>query len=87
MNSTVINSIQMELENIKISHQNIENLLGIKNKPDPYIPNRLFQRTTGMGQWVFNRLKAEGKLRLIKRGREIWVHKGDIERYLNGEIQ
>lgn len=89
MDVNTTTSIQMELDLIKRSHHNIEKLLDRNNNTpkDLYIPNKLFQRNTGMGQWVFNRLKSEGKLRLTKRGREIWVHRGDVEKYLNGEIQ
>jgi hypothetical protein len=83
------NAIRTELASIMSSHENIEKLLDIEsnNYQDSYLPNKLFQKMAGISQWIFNRLKAEGKLRIVKRSRELWVHKDDVDRYLNGEIQ
>jgi len=83
------NAIRTELASITASQKNIEKLLDIESNKyqDSYLPNKLFQKMAGISQWIFNRLKAEGKLRMVKRGRELWVHKEDVDRYLNGQIQ
>lgn len=82
-------SIQMELDIIDRSKENIKKILvqnGTQGK-DPFIPNSEFKKAVGIGRFLFERLYRENKLRTTKRGRSIWVHRGDINRYKNGEIE
>ena len=89
MNATTEKSIQNELDSIHKSQVRIESLLGLKKAAlkDYYIPNSIFKSETGIGRGIFKRLRAEGKLRITKRGREVWVHQGDIKRYLVSPYQ
>lgn len=89
MKNYTCQNIQMELDLIDRSKKNIQRILQNETEEvfDPFIPNQLFRKSTGIGRHIFERLLSEEKIRTTKRGRTIFVHHEDIQRYLNGEIQ
>ncbi len=80
------NEIKNELLVIKRSQNRIEKLLA-PSTTDNFIHNSEFQKACKIGRTVFYRLKNSGKINWVKRGREIFIHKADVSRFLNGEIK
>ena len=89
MKNITTQKIQRELDIIDQSKKNIQRILNEETEElsDPFISNKIFRESTGVGRHIFERLLSEGKLRTTKRGRLVCVHHEEIQRYLNGEIQ
>jgi hypothetical protein len=49
--------------------------------PDPYITAMEFMHAVRIKRWKFNYLVGEGKIKIIKKKRKIYVPKGEVERY------
>jgi hypothetical protein len=49
--------------------------------PDPYITAMEFMRAVRIKRWKFNYLVGEGKVKIIKKKRKIYVPKEEVERY------
>lgn len=63
------------LENLKIT------------PPTEYVTTAEFMTEVKCSRWKFDALRDCGKLKVIQRGRKLYVARTEIQRYFNGEME
>lgn len=84
--------VEVPLEEFEILKDNnrkilsaLENIQAIE-RPE-YLTPKEFMRQTKLSWWKFNDLRSKNKLKVIQRGRKLYVPANEVTKYFNGEME
>lgn len=92
MMSQIHQVVELPLENFNQLIQTQERILkaleGLKlTAPAEFLTTQEFMDETKISRWKMDALRADGKLRVIQRGRKLYINRSEVTRYFAGEME
>lgn len=92
MSTHIRQVVELPLEEYQSMKQTQERILKVLENlkivaPTEYVTLIEFMIETKMSRWKADVLRQCGKLKIIQRGRKLYLPRTEIQRYFNGEME